>query len=47
MTISYYARQVTLDDLKFAQQGTEVYNSAYNTEGKQPTQTNTKLNFPV
>ncbi|KAI8094224.1 acyl-CoA N-acyltransferase [Thamnidium elegans] len=32
MTNSYYARQVTLDDLKFAQQGTEVYNSAYNTE---------------
>lgn len=33
MTVDYYVRQVTLDDLKFAQQGTDVYNSAYNTEG--------------
>lgn len=32
--VEYYARQVTLDDLKFASEGTDVYNSAYNTHGK-------------
>ncbi|KAI7873456.1 acyl-CoA N-acyltransferase [Mucor mucedo] len=31
MTISYYVRQVTLEDIKFAQEGTDVYNSAYTT----------------
>ncbi|KAG2194036.1 hypothetical protein INT47_009927 [Mucor saturninus] len=31
MTISYYVRQVTLEDMKFAQEGTDVYNSAYTT----------------
>ncbi|CAO3647348.1 unnamed protein product [Mucor hiemalis] len=30
-TPEFYAREVTLDDLKFAQEGTDVYNSAYNT----------------
>lgn len=33
-TPEFYAREVTLDDLKFAQEGTDVYNSAYNTHGK-------------
>lgn len=33
MTISYYVRQVTLEDIKFAQEGTDVYNSAYTTHG--------------
>lgn len=32
-TPEFYAREVTLDDVKFAQEGTEVYNSAYNTHG--------------
>lgn len=31
----YYAREVTTDDLKFAQQATDVMNSAYNTHGIQ------------
>lgn len=31
----YYAREVTADDLKFAQQATDVMNAAYNTHGIQ------------
>jgi hypothetical protein len=34
MASEYYAREATLDDLKFAAEGTDVYNSAYNTHGK-------------
>lgn len=29
----YYVREVTTDDLKFAQQATDVINAAYNTHG--------------
>lgn len=32
-TSDYYVREVTADDLKFAQQATDVMNSAYNTHG--------------
>jgi hypothetical protein len=29
----YYAREASLDDLKYIQQATQVCNSAYNTHG--------------
>lgn len=29
----YYAREASIDDLKFTQQATQVCNSAYNTHG--------------